>query len=101
MEDNNLNYQKQIDFNKDKYHYFIGNIFNNFEQINVLKKIRKILKKKYYLKDYHWNNLFSTNLIYLGYLDQNTANIYMQNIISKLLSVLSNELNPLKCNYTG
>jgi len=101
MEENNLNYQKQIDYNRDKYHYFIGNILNNFEQINVLKKIRKILKKKYYLKDYHWNNLFSTNLIYLGFLDQNTANIYMQNIISNLLSVLSNDFKPLKCNYTG
>ena len=57
MDEENLNYQKQINFNKDKYHFFIGNIFNNFEQVNVIKKIIKILKKKYYLKESYWNNL--------------------------------------------
>jgi len=86
--------------NNDKHHFFIGNIFNNYSQIRILKKIQKKLKKKYYLKNYHINNKFFGNLIYLGYLEEKIANIYMENIFNHLLTCVSNKFNKLLCNYT-
>jgi hypothetical protein len=85
--------------NKQRYHYFIGNIFRNDEQIRTLKKIQSKLRKKYLLRKSHWNNYFSTNLIYLGYLDQSTAHLYMDNIIGNLLSSISNKFSNLICKY--
>ena len=85
--------------NKDKYHFFIGNIFNNEEQIKILKNVQKKLIKKYKLKDYHWNSKFCSNLIYLGYLDQNTAYKYMDNIVNNLLKAITERFNNLDCNY--
>ena len=49
--------------NNDKFHFFIGNIFHNEEQINLLRKIQKKLRKKYFLKEAHWNTKFFTNMI--------------------------------------
>jgi hypothetical protein len=87
--------------NKDKHHYFIGNIFNNPSQIILLKNIQKKLKKKYHLKDVHWNNKLFTNMIYLGYFEQSTADLYMNNIINHLLNPLSNKISELNCHYTS
>ena len=53
--------------NKDKYHFYIGNILTDEQQIRLLKTIRKNLRKKYKLKNFHWSHPFATNLIYLGY----------------------------------
>lgn len=89
------------DFNKDKYHFFIGNIFNNESQLQLLKNIQRKLIKKYKLKDYHWNNKFCANLIYLGYFDQHTAYKYMDNIIVNLIKAVSEKFNNLECEYTG
>ena len=86
---------------KEKYHFFIGNIFTSEDQLIALKNIQKKLKKKYLLKDSHYNNKLCTNLIYLGYLDNETANNYMNNIICKLLTAISNKFSTLKCKYTG
>jgi hypothetical protein len=85
--------------NKQRYHYFIGNIFRNDNQIKLLKRIQSKLRKKYLLRKFHWNNYFCTNLIYLGYLDQTTAHKYMDNIIKKLLTAISNKFSTLICNY--
>jgi SOS response regulatory protein OraA/RecX len=71
--------------NKDKFHFFIGNIFNNEQQQFILRKVQKKLKQKYFLKDTHWNNNFFTNILYLGYFDNETAQIYMTNIMEPLL----------------
>lgn len=85
--------------NKDKFHFFIGNIFKNDEQIKILKKIQKKLRFKYGLKNFQFNNKFFTNLIYLGYFDINTANLYMENILSPLLEAISNNFKVLECQY--
>jgi hypothetical protein len=89
------------DIDKDKYHFYIGNIFNDDKQIKILKYIQKKLIKRYKLKEYHWNNKFSFNLIYLGYLDQNTAKKYMDNIIVYLLKAISEKFYSIECKYTG
>jgi hypothetical protein len=39
-------------------------------------------------------------MIYLGYFDNETASIYMNNIITPLLEAISNDFNQLDCNYT-
>jgi len=87
--------------NNEKNHFFIGNIFNDLNQIRLLKNIQKKLKKKYALKEYHYNNKFYANLIYIGYLDNETAKLYMNNIINSLLIAISNNINVLDCNYIG
>jgi hypothetical protein len=97
MSSQNLNYYK----NTKKYHFYIGNVFNNPSDYKLLSKIQQKLKEKYSLKNYHWNNRFYTNFIYLGYMEQHVAETYMDNIISSLLKELTNKINPLKCSYTG
>lgn len=87
--------------NNDKYHFFIGNIFDSEEQITLLKHIQKKLKKKYILKNYHVNNVFFSNMIYLGYFNIEIANLYMNNIVSHLLNAISKKFNELECKYTG
>jgi hypothetical protein len=87
--------------NKDKYHFYIGNILTDEQQIRLLKTIRKNLRKKYKLKNFHWSHPFATNLIYLGYMDQTTADTYMRNLFSPLLKAISESFSPLECNYTG
>jgi hypothetical protein len=71
----------------DKFHFFIGNIFDDIEQIKLLINLRKKLRNKYKLKYPHWNNRFYTNLIYLGYFDMHTANLYMDSIIKPLFGI--------------
>ena len=95
-----ININRSI-INKDKYHYFIGNIFRNDNQIKTLKKLQYKLKNKYLLEDCHWNNYFSSNLIYLGYFDNRTVNQYMNNIVSNLMVALSNKISTLICKYTN
>lgn len=87
--------------NNDKFHFFIGNIFHNEDQINLLRKIQKKLRKKYFLKQVHWNTKFFTNMIYLGYFNNETATIYMENIIKPLLSIISEKFSTLDCKYTS
>lgn len=87
--------------NKQKYHFFIGNIFRDQYQKTILKNIQKKLKKKYNLKDYHVNHNLFGNLIYLGYFDNETVSKYMNNIISNLLTAISNKFDILKCKYTS
>ena len=85
---------------QDKHHFFIGNILKNEEQIKLLKNIQRKLIKKYRLKGCHWNNKFCANFIYLGYLDEQTAYKYMDNIMSHLLTQISNRIQELTCKYT-
>jgi hypothetical protein len=87
--------------NNDKFHFFIGNIFHNEEQINLLRKIQKKLRKKYFLKEAHWNTKFFTNMIYLGYFNNETAMEYMENIIKHLLLSISEKFSTFNCKYTS
>ena len=84
----------------DKHHYFIGNIFDDENQIRVLRKVSKKLKQKYNLKDIHWNNKYFTNMIYLGYLDNKVINLYMEKI-NPLLESISKKISSISCNYNG
>lgn len=86
---------------KDKHHFFIGNIFDDENQIKILRNVQKKLRKKYSLKNPHWNNKFFTNLIYLGYFDNETANLYMENVVTNLLKAIGDKFNELTCEYTG
>ena len=90
-----------ITSNKEKYHFFIGNILDNEEQVRMLKNIQKKLVKKYRLKEYHWNNKLYANFIYLGYMDSNTASLYMDNMMSNLLGAISEQFHKLTCKYTN
>ena len=87
--------------NTKKYHFYIGNVFNNPSEYRLLSKIQQKIKEKYSLKDYHWNNRFFTNFIYLGYMEESVAQTYMDNIISKLLEELSDKIAPLDCSFTS
>jgi hypothetical protein len=60
------------------------------------------LKFKYQVNQhgYHSNYKFSTNLIYLGYLEEDVATSYMENIFNKLLTQLTNNITELECEYT-
>jgi len=91
----------QNDNKKEKNHYFIGNIFDDENHIRTLRKITKKLKQKYNLKNSHWNNKYFTNLIYLGYLDNEIVNTYMEDFINNLLLVISEKFGELTCNFTG
>ncbi len=86
---------------KEKNHYFIGNIFDDENQIRILRKVTKKLKQRYNLKKSHWNNKYFTNMIYLGYLDSETVNMYMEDIINNLLKAISERFSTLTCNYNG
>jgi hypothetical protein len=91
---------------KYRQHYFIGAVFNNREQIQDLVRVKKTikgkLKSKYELDQhgYHSNFKFSTNLVYLGYLEENIAEKYMENIFDSLLKELTQNIQELECQYT-
>ena len=87
--------------NNEKNHFFIGNIFNDENQIRLLRNIQKKLKKKYGLKNYHWNNVLFSDMIYLGYFTTEVAQIYMDEIISHLLKAIAERFSYLNCSYTG
>jgi hypothetical protein len=85
----------------EKHHYFIGNIFNDEEQVKLLRHVQKKLRKKYKLQECHWNSQFSTNLIYLGYLNTETAYKYMDNILFYLMKAICKKFGNLQCSYTS
>jgi hypothetical protein len=89
---------KHNDRHNDRHHFFIGNILEN-EDVNVLKRIQKKLITRYELKKYHINSNFFVNFIYLGYLNDNTAKKYMDNIITSLLNAVSTRFKTFNCNY--
>ena len=80
--------------NDSKSHYFIGNVLKNDTFIEKIKLVRKKLINKYKMKELHYPNLVSTNLIYLGYFNISVAKLYMEKIISYLCkSVTNNTFN--------
>jgi hypothetical protein len=97
---NNLNNETNLLLNnKSKSHFFIGNIFKNEQHNYIIKNIQKKLRNKYSLKNYHWSNKLCSKLIYLGYLDNNTAKKYMDNIFSNLLQSIGDKFNKMVCKY--
>ena len=91
---------------KVREHYFIGAVFKDQQQIQDLVRSKKIIKSKIKNKyrinqhGYHSNYQLSTNLIYLGYLEEDVATSYMENIFDKLLKQLTKNISKLECEYT-
>ena len=82
-----------------KNHYFIGTLFNDDEQVSALKNIQKDIKTKYRLKDSHYTHNIGTKYLYLGYITKETALLYMDKIITHLLSSLQEKIHSLTCQY--
>lgn len=93
------NSQSQNDNNVNtKSHYFIGNVIDDNLLVEKLKLVRKKLIKKYGIKkDFHYPDLTSTNLIYLGYFTLEVAKLYMEKIISYLCTSVTNKFPKLEC----
>ena len=87
--------------NETKSHYFIGSIIDDENIVEKIKLIRKKLINKYSIKDLHYPNLISTNLIYLGYFDISVADLYMNKIISFLCKSVMNKFGSMECNLTN
>ena len=87
--------------NTEKSHYFIGNVLDNKNLIIKLKNLNKKMKSQFQLQESHYNNLYTTNLIYLGYFDYNTAKTYMDDVYKYLLTSVTNKFSPLDCQFTN
>jgi len=91
-------------FNKKRYHFFIGSVFTNPSEYKIMNKILHNLRlprdSRKKLRQVHWNNRFFTNLIYLGYLQENDAKKYMDNVFSVLLKAIISKFGVLECKYT-
>lgn len=98
---NLLKNESNSEQNKEKSHYFISNVLNNKNLIVKIKNLNQKLRTKYKLQESHYNNLITTNLIYLGYFDIETAQIYMNDIFQHLLKTVSEKFAPLDCNITN
>ena len=98
---NLLTDKSNLEQNKEKSHYFIGNVLNNKKLIIKLKNLNQQLRTKYKLQESHVNNLITTNLIYLGYFDIETAQVYMNDIFQYLLKSVTTKFAPLECNITN
>lgn len=99
---NNVNLlASQVKYIKDKYHFFIGNFTKDFKQIQIVNNLKKQLQSKYKIFDNFYKNYFVCyKFIYLGYMTNEEAYYYMDNIISKLLITLIRNIKKLTCNYT-
>jgi hypothetical protein len=87
---------------KDKYHFFIGNFIKDHVQISILKDLKKKLRAQYKI-DYasSYDNFFLCfKNIYIGYMTNKDADVYMKNILSPLLNTIKNNIGKLNCHYT-
>jgi len=98
---NLLTDKSNLEQNKERSHYFIGNVLNDKNLIIKLKNLNQQLRIKYKLQESHVNNLITTNLIYLGYFDIETAQVYMNDIFQYLLKSITSKFAPLECNITN
>ena len=98
---NLLTDKSNLEQNKERSHYFIGNVLNDKNLIIKLKNLNQQLRTKYKLQESHVNNLITTNLIYLGYFDIETAQVYMNDIFQYLLKSVTSKFAPLECNITN
>jgi hypothetical protein len=98
---NLLTDKSNLEQNKERSHYFIGNVLNDKNLIIKLKNLNQQLRIKYKLQESHVNNLITTNLIYLGYFDIETAQVYMNDIFQYLLKSVTSKFAPLECNITN
>ena len=85
--------------NDEKHHYFIANIIDDIRIVQKLQKMRKKLINKYKLEHYHYPNIITGNLIYIGYFDQKVAQLFMKDIMSFLLNSISNKFGKLYCKF--
>jgi len=87
--------------NDEKHHYFIANIIDDIRIFQKLQKLRKKLINKYKLEHYHYPNIITGNLLYIGYFDQKVAQIFMKDIMSYLLNSISKKFGKLYCKFNG
>jgi hypothetical protein len=98
---NNNLLASQIKYIKDKYHFFIGNYTKDFKMIGILNELKKNLKKKYGIKDNSYSNYhICFKFLYIGYMTNEEAYYYMNNIISILLISLAKNIRKLVCSFT-
>ena len=84
----------------EKHHYFIGHMFNDIENVRVLKNIQKKLKKKFKLRNNHSYGRLFANFLYLGYFEEKYADMYMTKRFNYLLQNIADKFKELECNYT-
>ena len=84
--------------NKVKHHYFIGCKINDEILIEKLELLKKKLINKYKIQEFHYPNLITTNLIYLGYFDHSVAVLFMDKIIRFLCQSVTKKFSKLQCN---
>ena len=87
--------------NDSKHHFFIGCKVNDEILVEKLKLVRKKLINKYNIKELHYPNLVTTNLVYLGYFDLSVAKLYMDKIIRYLCDAIAKKYSKLECNMTN
>ena len=87
--------------NDSKHHFFIGCKINDEILVDKLKLVRKKLVNKYNIKELHYPNIVTTNLVYLGYFDMKVAKIYMDKIMRFLCEALVKKYSKLECNMTN
>ena len=87
--------------NDSKHHFFIGCKVNDEILVEKLKLVRKKLINRYNIKELHYPNLVTTNLVYLGYFDLSVAKLYMDKIIRYLCDAIAKKYSKLECNMTN
>ena len=87
--------------NETKHHYFIGAVIDNEILVEKIKLIRRKLINYYSIKDLHYPNIISTNLIYLGYFNITIAKLYMDKILSYLSNSVVGKYPKLECKMTN
>ena len=87
--------------NDSKHHFFIGCKINDEILVDKLKLVRKKLVNKYNIKELHYPNIVTTNLVYLGYFDMKVAKLYMDKIMRFLCEALVKKYSKLECNMTN
>jgi len=87
---------------KDKFHFFIGNFTKDYTQISILKELKKKLRSQYRIdsKTSYDNYMVCFKNVYIGYLTNKEADLYMNNILSYLLNTIKKNIKKLTCHYT-
>jgi hypothetical protein len=75
-------------------------MFNDIENVRVLKNIQKKLKKKFKLRNNHSYGRLFANFLYLGYFEEKYADMYMTKRFNYLLQNIADKFKELECNYT-
>lgn len=85
--------------NRKKSHYFIGHKINfEPELLNAIQQYTSNLQQNKNIRTKHSSPGLHTRFIYLGYLDNNTAQDLIENKLKPLLEYIVSKLNKLNLN---